>query len=92
MFTTAFWRAATERAIKSAAQVALLTIGSDTLQIVGFDWIEVGGFAAGGALLSVLSSVAYGIKDGNPSAVKAERVITGPVAVRNRDSADRLDA
>lgn len=78
MFTTAFWRAATERAIKTGAQVAILTIGADTFNAVTMDWGQVGGFALGGVALSYLTSLAFG-RDGNPSATNAER------------TADRLD-
>ena len=75
IFTAAFWIAATERAVKSAAQVAILTIGADSFNVVTMDWAEVGGFAAGGLVLSYLTSIASGARDGNPSAVKAERVV-----------------
>lgn len=71
MFTAAFWKAATERAIKSAAQVAILTIGADTINVVALDWAEVGGFALGGLVLSYLTSIATG-SDGNPSAGSIE--------------------
>lgn len=83
MFTTAFWKAAFERAIKSAAQVAILTIGADTFNVVGLDWAEVGGFAGGGLVLSLLTSVAFGAKDGNPSATNAE--VTKPESGAHRD-------
>lgn len=47
-----------ERATKTAAQSALLVIGADQLNALQADWAEVGSFAAGGFVLSVLTSIA----------------------------------
>lgn len=47
-----------ERAAKTAAQSALLVIGADQVNVVAVDWMTVAGFAAGGAVLSLLTSVA----------------------------------
>ena len=57
MFTRAFWSAALERAIKTAAQSAVLVIGADQFTALAVSWPEVGGFALGGFVLSVLTSV-----------------------------------
>ena len=59
LFTRAFWLDTAERAIKTAAQSALLVFGQDA---VGFDVFAAGlwnaiGFAAGGAVLSILTSI-----------------------------------
>ena len=80
IWTATFWRAATERAVKTAAQVAVVTIGADlatAFDVMAVDWANVGGFAAGGLVLSYLTSVASGAKDGNPSATNAETVYEG---------------
>lgn len=58
VFTRRFWLAALERAFKSAAQAAILVLGADQLNVLTVAWPEVGGFAAGGFVLSVLTSVA----------------------------------
>lgn len=58
VFTSRFWTAAVERAVKSAAQAAILVLGADQLNVLTVDWPEVAGFAAGGFVLSVLTSVA----------------------------------
>ena len=55
-----FWRETLERAFKTAAQAAILAIGQD---VGGFDVFDasfgdVAGFAAGGFVLSVLTSIA----------------------------------
>ena len=58
MFTPIFWRRSAELAVRTAAQCALLAIGADTLDAFTVDWAQVGGFAVGGALLSLLTSLA----------------------------------
>ena len=72
MFTLAFWRDALERAIKTAAQSAIVGAGftSVTANALTFDWVALGGFAAGGFVLSVLSSVGSYAFTGSASAVK----------------------
>lgn len=59
LFTRAFWADAAERAIKTAAQVAVLAIGQGvTVDLFSADWRNVAGLALGGAALSLLSSIA----------------------------------
>lgn len=53
-----YWRAVAERAIKTAAQVAVLTIGGDVVDAFDLDWKNIVGLALGGALLSILTSLA----------------------------------
>ena len=72
MFTLAFWKAATERAVKTAAQTLVLLIGAGTVGITALNWPELLGLAGTAALLSVLTSVVSGATDGNPSATNAE--------------------
>jgi hypothetical protein len=74
MFTLAFWRATAERAISTGAQAAILIIGADQFNVVSVDWLTIAGFAAGGAALTVIKALAFGGKDGNPSAINAETV------------------
>lgn len=57
MFTRTFVRRAVERAVKTAAQAALLTFGADQLDAFDTDWRIAGGMALGGAVLSLLTSV-----------------------------------
>lgn len=68
-----FWLAATERAVKSAAQAAILVgfAGSDAINAFSVNWGDVAGFALGGAALSYLTSmVTSGVGEPNdPSAV-----------------------
>ena len=58
MLTKVFWLKALERAVKTAAQAALLAAGSDLVDVTTLDWQQVGFFAIGGAVLSVLTSLA----------------------------------
>lgn len=76
MFTRAFWSAALERAIKTAAQSAVLVIGADQFDALAVSWSEVGGFALGGFVLSVLTSVGSDVvtDETGPSLTNAERL------------------
>jgi hypothetical protein len=60
LFRLAFWADAAERAIKTAAQVALVAIGQDAIgaDLWGANLGNVAGLALGGAALSLLSSIA----------------------------------
>jgi hypothetical protein len=53
-----FWLETLERAVKSAAQAALLTLGAGRLDAFTADWELVAGFSLGMAILSVLTSFA----------------------------------
>jgi hypothetical protein len=67
--TKAYLLAVLERAVKTAAQSALLVLGADQINALNAQWVDVGGFAAGGFVLSVLTSLATSGFGGNgPSA------------------------
>ena len=51
-------KAAGIRALKTAAQVGVLLIGTDVFNIVALDWPYIIGCMAGAAVLSLLTSVA----------------------------------
>ena len=74
MFTLTFWKAATERAVKTAAQTVLTTyfVGDVALNALQADWLNMGGIALGGVVASYLFSLASAAQDGNPSATNAE--------------------
>jgi hypothetical protein len=60
LFTVTFWVDAAERAVKTAAQSVLLAgFASDAgpVNLFEFDWEAGLGFAAGGAVLSLLTSL-----------------------------------
>ena len=60
LFTLGFWLEALDRSIKSAAQAPLVVwgIGDGLLSVLEMNWGVVGPVAAGGAIVSVLTSVA----------------------------------
>lgn len=57
MWTAKFWKEATERAIKTAAQFALVFIGADGGGLMTLNWNVAGVAIAGGALASYTTSI-----------------------------------
>jgi hypothetical protein len=81
IFSILFWRAAAERAIKSAAQGALVAgIGAAGFDALSADFRTIGGLALGMGLASVLTSVASdALTDGSgPSLTNAETLDVPP--------------
>lgn len=58
LVTRSFWQSAGERAVKTAAQAALATIGADSLDALSVDWVGIASVSLGGAVLSLLTSLA----------------------------------
>jgi hypothetical protein len=60
MFTWRFWREALERAVKTAAQfvIGAWGIGDGIFNALEMDWSLAAGAALGGAVLSILTSLA----------------------------------
>lgn len=56
--TKLWWKAASIRAIKTAAQFGVVLIGSDMVNIVSLDWPYILGCMASGAVVSLLTSLA----------------------------------
>lgn len=72
MFSATFWKAAAERALKSAAQGLLGLWALDKFDALHADWKLAGGVALGAAVLSLLTSVVsspFGPTPGSPSLV-----------------------
>lgn len=72
MFTKKFWKKATERATKTAAQAVALGIGTAAgFDAVHADWAYLGSMALGGAVASYLTSIITSGTgpDDDPSAV-----------------------
>lgn len=81
MYTLAFWKAVGERAAKAAAQsiLSVYFVGDVALNAFQADWANLAGIGLGGAVVSILTSIASGARDGNPSAINAEVVPSKPV-------------
>jgi len=76
MWTWIFWNQVLERGVKTFAQSALLALGaSKGFNLFTLDWKNCLGFALGGMLLSVLTSVASVSigPSGSPSLVKTNQ-------------------
>jgi hypothetical protein len=59
MFDLFFWRESAERATKTAAQALILAVGaSEGFDLFALDWRNAIGVAAGGFVLSILTSLA----------------------------------
>lgn len=67
IWSGSFWKATTERAIATAAQSAIAALGTDLIGVLDIDAVAVLSLAGGGALLSVLKSVASTAALGGPS-------------------------
>lgn len=76
--TAVFWQATGERAVKTAAQTAVLTLGAGVTGILDVDWVTVASAAALAAVLSVLTSVASDAvtTEPGPSLTTAETIPT----------------
>ena len=72
--TKAYLLAVVERATKTAAQAALLVLGADQVNAMHASWGDVGGFALGGFVLSVLTSLATSGFGGNGPSATTEHV------------------
>jgi hypothetical protein len=86
MFTATFWKLAAERAIKTAAQTLLLTIGAaQGADLFQLDWATAAAGAAAGLVLSLLTSIVsapFG-DTGTPSLVTIPDSMTTAPALSN---------
>ncbi|URM90428.1 holin [Streptomyces sp. MRC013] len=58
MTTSAFWKAAAERAVRTFAQAVLGAVGADQLGLLDVDWGQAAGVGGLAAVLAVLTAVA----------------------------------
>lgn len=81
--TGAFWIATGERALKTAAQAPLVAwaVGDGIMSAFEVDYAAAAGIALGGAVLSVLTSLAsIPIGGAGPSLTSAEQIEPAPPA------------
>lgn len=82
MWSTLFWKAATERALKSGAQALILLASGDSIfNVINVDWELALGTSLGAIALSYLTSIASaGVDHDGPSLSSAEVLSTSAVA------------
>lgn len=75
MWNFSFWKATGERAISTAAEFALVLLGTDIAGYMEVDWYKLVVISAIGGLTAVLKSLATaGLSDGSPSIGNVERL------------------
>lgn len=79
IWTGRFWKATTERAVKTAAQVEAVYLGADLLNVLSVDWEKAAGIGGGALLLSVLSSLASSAVTGDGPSLTNDEVLRRPV-------------
>ena len=81
IWTRSFWEATAERIIRGAVIGALLFLGdavitSGQLNVFLVDWLQLFGYALGGAFLSLLFSIIGNAASKNgPAFIKSEQVV-----------------
>lgn len=58
LLTVGFWKDAAERAVKTAAQAVLVLWGGELVSAWDISWSTTVGVAVGGAVVSLLTSIA----------------------------------
>lgn len=58
VWTSAFWKAAAERALKTFAQTLIVLIGAEQVNVMALDWPQLLTVAGSAAVMSVLTSMA----------------------------------
>lgn len=59
MLRPRFWSVTVDRAIRTAAQTAVVLLGAGQIDVLAVDWTNVASLSAGAAVLSVLTSLAF---------------------------------
>ncbi len=79
MFTILFWKAAAERAAKAGSNVAITSfvLGDKIFNAFDVDWSTTFGVFLGGALVSVLMSIASDAATGSGPSLTNVEVIPG---------------
>jgi hypothetical protein len=75
IWTGAYWKAVAERMIRGFAIGCLLIVGGNSVNAFNVDWSDALGFGLGGAVLSLLFSLAGNVATGGgPSLTRTETV------------------
>jgi hypothetical protein len=86
-----FIKATFIRALRSAAQAALLTIGADSLDVLSADWAAIASMSAGAAVLAALTAFAFGLPESNEPAPITGAVGDDAIGKEDRQQQHLLD-
>lgn len=79
IWTGIFWKAATERAIKTAAQVLVVFLGADLVNVMNVDWVTAAGIGGGALVVSYLTSIASSAVTGDGPSLTNNEVLASKV-------------
>ena len=82
IWSLAFWRAATERSIKTFAQTLAALLVADGTGLLDSQWVPRLSVAGMAALVSVLTSIGSDSITGNGPAIAGPEVVPGPADPR----------
>jgi hypothetical protein len=80
IWTGRFWKAATERAVKTVAQTEVLLLGAELVNAFEVDWLEAAGVGASALVLSYLTSLASSAVTGDGPSLTNDESLTRPVS------------
>ncbi|MFE4336081.1 holin [Streptomyces sp. NPDC056831] len=76
MFTSAFWLATAERAVRTAAQTLVATLGLDAAGVLDVDWGQGLSLAGSATLLAVLTAITTSGSGDGPGLTETVRTRT----------------
>lgn len=74
MFSSAFWLATAERAVRTAAQTLIAALGLSTAGVLDVDWGQGLSLAGSAALLAVLTAISTSGTGDGPGLTETVRV------------------
>ncbi|MFE4796251.1 holin [Streptomyces sp. NPDC056708] len=74
MFSSAFWLATAERAVRTAAQTLIAALGLNTAGVLDVDWGQGLSLAGSAALLAVLTAISTSGTGDGPGLTETVRV------------------
>lgn len=81
IWTATFWKAATERAVKTLAQTAAALIVASGTGLINTDWLTLASVSGMAALVSLLTSIGSDALTGSGPSLTSAEVTAGTVSV-----------